>query len=159
MGPGLRDAPNTHIYSPEMTAMSCDVTAILRATDSANLLLAPAGSEIYWVSKKKSQAQFHRLLSLNSPGSEESVQRILPIMLSCMSMSTIWRSGKVNISKLACRLQRSTAQCEESVRNPNLCMWGLYYACFSFERLRRPTKMVPQSRSKSCEDIEDRYVC
>jgi hypothetical protein len=132
LGSCLYDAAKSGLFSPQMTAIIFAVVSIFEAAGCTERLLETAASEVQWICKKKSQALLHRLLSFSSQSQEECVRRTLLIILSCISMSAIWRSGKLDMSKLAERLQRSAAQCSESVRESDLRTWLWIYVTGAF---------------------------
>lgn len=132
MGSSLYHGAKAGAFSPQMTTIIFDVVSMLEMAGPTERLIEAATSEVLWISKKKSQALLHRLLSVSSQSQEECIRRTLLIILGCISMSATWRSGKLEMSKLAARLQLSAAGGMETVHISNLHTWLWIYVTGAF---------------------------
>lgn len=85
--------------------------------------------------RRKFTYPFSALLSVSVQSQEECIRRILPVLLSCISMSAIWQSSKLGMSKLVERLQPSVADGRESVHIATIRsrLWTSLIAAFGAE--------------------------
>lgn len=97
---------NTAQLPLELVGILQDLIPLVQtAHHHANTFTPPSPKETQWVSLK-TQALLHKLVSLKTHDHilASSIDLSLIILLSCMSTSAAWRSGKVDMPQLARRL-------------------------------------------------------
>jgi hypothetical protein len=102
----LATAVNTQLPN-DIIAILVDLIPLIQAAyHHTHTLTPPPPQESQWVSLK-TQALLHRLLSLHVSHhpAAESIRLALIILLSCLSTSAAWRSGKVDMAQQARRLR------------------------------------------------------
>jgi hypothetical protein len=132
MGSSLYDAAKADLFGSQMTAIIFDMLSIFEMTGPAGRLLEAAASGVQWISRKKKQGTDSPPAFTQIWGREECVRRTLLTLLSCVSVSATRRSGKLDMSKLAERLQLSATQCWESVHVSDVRTWLWIYVTGAF---------------------------